>query len=174
MNGKTGRLADIMGSCLAMGTDFFEKGSSIRLPESVGQTVRTQRFIHGFVLWMMAELEEMYEILCDSENECCEVSLIPKRKRNTKGAKRTNNTKSTSQGQDPPILMEFKVQTPEEQNLNNACRRALMQLREKDGLAAFQEREIDIASVLCYGIAFHGNDVEVQCLKGDQLMPGTK
>lgn len=107
---------------------------------------RTQpeRFYHGFVLGLLVELRECYEIKSNRESGYgrYDVMMIPKDNR-----------------QDA-IVMEFKVQDGEEEKtLQDTVKAALKQIEEKKYDAELQVRGITKEKIRHYGFAFAGEKV---------------
>lgn len=107
---------------------------------------RTQpeRFYHGFVLGLLVELRDCYEIKSNRESGYgrYDVMMIPKDTR-----------------QDA-IVMEFKVQDGEEEKtLQDTVKAALKQIEEKKYDAELQVRGITKEKIRHYGFAFEGKKV---------------
>ena len=103
-----------------------------------------ERFYHGFVLGLIVELSDRYVITSNRESGFgrYDVMLEPK------------------EPKDDAIIMEFKVQEPEdEKELSDTVNSALRQIREKDYAAALKAKGIPKAHVRSYGFAFCGKQV---------------
>lgn len=107
---------------------------------------RTQpeRFYHGFVLGLLIELRDRYEVCSNRESGYgrYDVMLVPRFKK------------------DEAIVMEFKVHDPEEEgSLQDTVKAALQQIREKNYDAELQDRGISQGRIRHYGFAFEGKKV---------------
>ena len=107
---------------------------------------RTQpeRFYHGFVLGLLVELRDRYEVCSNRESGYgrYDVMLIPHFQK------------------DDAIVMEFKVHDPEEEDsLQDTVKVALQQIREKNYDAELQSRGISRERIRHYGFAFEGKKV---------------
>lgn len=107
---------------------------------------RTQpeRFYHGFVLGLLIELRDRYEVCSNRESGYgrYDVMLVPRFKT------------------DDAIVMEFKVHDPEEEgSLQDTVKAALQQIQEKKYDAELQDRGISQGRIRHYGFAFEGKKV---------------
>ena len=107
---------------------------------------RTQpeRFYHGFVLGLLVELRDRYEVKSNRESGYgrYDVMLIP------------------CQMKDPAIIMEFKVYDPDEEDgLKDTVQSALTQMKEKKYAAELMEKGITKENIHSYGFAFEGKRV---------------
>ena len=107
---------------------------------------RTQpeRFYHGFVLGLLVELRDRYEVCSNRESGYgrYDVMLVPRFKK------------------DDAIVMEFKVHDPEEEgSLQDTVKAALQQIQEKKYDAELQDRGISQGRIRHYGFAFEGKKV---------------
>lgn len=107
---------------------------------------RTQpeRFYHGFVLGLLVELRDRYEVCSNRESGYgrYDVMLVPRFKK------------------DDAIVMEFKVHDPEEEgSLQDTVKAALQQIQEKNYDAELQDRGISQGRIRHYGFAFEGKKV---------------
>ena len=104
-----------------------------------------ERFYHGFVLGLIVELADRYEILSNHESGFgrYDVMLIPKNNR------------------DNAYIFEFKVLNPydDEQVLADTAANALRQIKEKHYNAQLIAKGIDNAHIYHYGFAFQGKNV---------------
>lgn len=104
-----------------------------------------ERFYHGFVLGLIVELADRYEILSNHESGFgrYDVMLIPK-----------NNS-------DNAYIFEFKVLNPydDEQVLADTAANALRQIKKKHYNAQLIAKGIDNAHIYHYGFAFQGKNV---------------
>ena len=107
---------------------------------------RTQpeRFYHGFVLGLLIELRDRYEVCSNRESGYgrYDVMLVPRFKT------------------DDAIVMEFKVHDPEEEGSpQDTVKAALQQIQEKNYDAELQDRGISQGRIRHYGFAFEGKKV---------------
>ena len=103
-----------------------------------------ERFYHGFVLGLMVEQAERYEVRSNRESGFgrYDVMLIPKK----------DNL--------PAIVMEFKVHNPaREQTLEATAQSALNQIEDKNYDAELIARGIPCERIRHYGLAFEGKRV---------------
>lgn len=103
-----------------------------------------ERFYHGFVLGLLVELRERYEICSNRESGYgrYDVMLVP-----------VNQN-------DDAIVMEFKVyESDEERSLQDTVRSALEQIEEKKYDTELLARGISTARIRHYGFAFEGKKV---------------
>ena len=101
-----------------------------------------ERFYHGFVLGLMVEQAERYEVRSNRESGFgrYDVMLIPKK----------DNL--------PAIVMEFKVRNPgREQTLEATAQSALNQIEDKNYDAELVARGIPCERIRHYGLAFEGS-----------------
>lgn len=101
-------------------------------------------FYHGFVLGLMVEQTENYEVRSNRESGFgrYDVMLIPKK----------NSL--------PAIVIEFKVHTPgRERSFEDTARSALKQIEEKNYDAELISRGISRERIRHYGFAFEGKKV---------------
>ncbi|MDE7210338.1 MAG: PD-(D/E)XK nuclease domain-containing protein, partial [Lachnospiraceae bacterium] len=106
-----------------------------------------ERFYHGFVLGLIVDLSDRYEITSNRESGFGRYDVMLK----PKGLKE----KST-----PAIIMEFKVCNPKhEKNLEETVEAALMQIREKGYASALITQGIPEENIRGYGFAFEGENV---------------
>lgn len=103
-----------------------------------------ERFYHGFVLGLLVELRDRYEIKSNRESGFgrYDVALIP------------------MNGSDPAIMIEFKVMdSAEETSLEETVQNALTQIKEKNYDADLLTRGIKQDRICHYGFAFKGKKV---------------
>ncbi len=103
-----------------------------------------ERFYHGFVLGLLVELRERYQVKSNRESGYgrYDVMLIPKQK------------------QESAIVMEFKVYDPDtEKSLQETVEAALRQIQEKQYDAELEESGIRRNQIWHYGFAFEGKNV---------------
>ena len=118
--------------------------SSFDVGKYVSERTQPERFYHGFVLGLLIEIRDRYDVRSNRESGFgrYDVMLLPKSKR------------------DNAIILEFKVREPDsEKTLEDTVESALDQIIEKKydaellGLGITQER------IRHYGFAFEGKKV---------------
>ena len=117
---------------------FFDTG------KKPSETTEPERFYHGFVLGLIVDLEERYRITSNRESGFgrYDIMLEPKNV------------------EDPAIIIEFKIQDPqEEKELSETAERALQQIEDKEYSAQLTARGIPEAEIRKYGFAFSGKTV---------------
>ena len=105
-----------------------------------------ERFYHGFVLGLIAEQTDIYEIRSNRESGFgrYDVMMIPK--------KRDNRY--------PAVIMEFKVRNAiKEVNLEESVQAARKQIEEKNYDAELLARGFKKEEILHYGFAFEGKKI---------------
>lgn len=120
---------------------YFDSG---RKPSEEAQP---ERFYHGFVLGLVVELAERYNITSNRESGFgrYDVMLEPKRK------------------DDFAVIMEFKVrETEEEASLEETANEALEQIERQKYAASLEARGITAAKIRKYGFAFEGKKVLIR------------
>lgn len=120
---------------------YFDSG---RKPSEEAQP---ERFYHGFVLGLVVELAERYNITSNRESGFgrYDVMLEPKRK------------------DDFAVIMEFKVrETEEEASLEETANEALEQIERQKYAASLEARGIAAAKIRKYGFAFEGKKVLIR------------
>lgn len=106
--------------------------------------MQPEKFYHGFVLGLLVELREEYEVKSNNESGLgrYDVMLIPKNKK------------------EHSIIMEFKVHDPdEEQSLEDTVKSALKQIEDKKYDTELFMRGIEKECIYHYGFAFEGKHV---------------
>lgn len=115
--------------------DVGKKSSKMLEPE---------RFYHGFVLGLLVELMDRYEIKSNRESGFGRYDVML-RPRNVK---------------DKAIIMEFKVISPKkEKSLEETAQNALEQIKEKNYKEELIEAGISENNIKAYGFAFEGKNV---------------
>ena len=117
---------------------FFDTG---KMPSEAAEP---ERFYHGFVLGLIVDLEDRYSVKSNRESGFgrYDVMLEPKDQR------------------DPAIIMEFKVQDPDdEQDLSQTVEAALEQIDRKNYAAELTGKGISSERIRKYGFAFCGKRV---------------
>ena len=110
------------------------------------ERTQPERFFHGFVLGLLAELRDIYEIKSNRESGYgrYDVMLVPK------GDDRKYNA----------IILEFKVyDSYDESTLEDTAQSALRQIEEKNYDAELIARGIEKERIRHYGFAFEGKKV---------------
>ena len=103
-----------------------------------------ERFYHGFVLGLLVELMDRYEIKSNRESGFGRYDVML-RPRNVK---------------DKAIIMEFKVISPKkEKSLEETAQNALEQIKEKNYKEELIEAGISENNIKAYGFAFEGKNV---------------
>lgn len=120
---------------------FFDSGGK---PSKITEP---ERFYHGFVLGLMVDLEERYVITSNRESGYGRYDVMLK-------------PKEWKTGENPAIIMEFKVHDPDaEATLRDTADAALKQIEEKAYAAALLAEGIPKEYIRIYGFAFEGKKV---------------
>lgn len=117
---------------------FFDTGKK---PSAAAEP---ERFYHGFVLGLIVDLEERYRITSNRESGFgrYDIMLEPK------------------SANDPAIIIEFKIQDPEdEKNLSQTVEAALQQIDAKNYALDLLDKGIPAERIRKYGFAFCGKTV---------------
>ena len=104
-----------------------------------------ERFYHGFVLGLLVDIRDNYEVLSNRESGFGRYDVML-RPRNVK--------------KDKAIIMEFKVLSPKkEKSLEETAQNALEQIKEKKYKEELIEAGINENNIKAYGFAFEGKNV---------------
>ena len=120
---------------------YFDVGS-----ESSGDS-EPERFYHGFVLGMMSDFADTYEIKSNRESGFgrYDIMMIPRKRESVKY---------------PAVIIEFKVHnSSREATLQDTVNFALAQIDEKNYDAELIEAGIESSRIRHYGFAFKGKKV---------------
>ena len=117
--------------------------SSFDVGKHFSQRSQLERFYHGFVLGLLVEVRDLYEIRSNRESGYgrYDVMLIPKTKEND------------------GIILEFKVKESEEKTLEETVQTALVQIEAKKYDAELLELGVSKEHIRHYGFAFEGKKV---------------
>ena len=138
---------DVKAMNVYMNEIAMETFSSFDSGHHPSQRRQPERFYHGFVLGLLADLRDRYLLKSNRESGYgrYDVMLIPKKERI------------------PAVIIEFKVYDPdEEHNLQETAQRALQQIREKKYDTELLALENRPESIYHYGFAFEGKKVYIQ------------
>ena len=117
--------------------------SSFDVGKHFSQRSQPERFYHGFVLGLLVEVRDLYEIRSNRESGYgrYDVMLIPKTKKND------------------GIILEFKVKEAEEKTLEETVQTALAQIGDKEYDTELLELGVSKEHIRHYGFAFEGKKV---------------
>ena len=138
---------DVKAMNVYMNEIAMETFSSFDSGHHPSQRRQPERFYHGFVLGLLADLRDRYLLKSNRESGYgrYDVMLIPKKE----GI--------------PAVIIEFKVYDPdEEHNLQETAQKALQQIREKKYDTELLTLENRPESIYHYGFAFDGKKVYIQ------------
>lgn len=135
---------DIKAMNLYMNDVALSTFSSFDVGNHTSKQSRPERFYHGFVLGLLVEVRDCYEVRSNRESGYgrYDVMMIPKQ-----------------QGR-PAMILEFKVQAAdEEKTLEDTVEAALAQITEKNYDAELLSIGIPKENIHHYGFAFQGKKV---------------
>ena len=118
--------------------------SSFDVGNHPSEVSEPERFYHGFVLGLLVELRDRYEVCSNRESGLgrYDVMLIPKKQENT------------------AFVLEFKVHNPRKENsLEDTVQSALQQIEDKKYDVTLIEKGIHSDNIRHYGFAFEGKTV---------------
>ena len=117
--------------------------SSFDVGKHFSQRSQPERFYHGFVLGLLVEVRDLYEIRSNRESGYgrYDVMLIPKTKKND------------------GIILEYKVKEAEEKTLEETVQTALAQIEDKEYDTELLELGVSKEHIRHYGFAFEGKKV---------------
>ena len=117
--------------------------SSFDVGKHFSQRSQPERFYHGFVLGLLVEVRDLYEIRSNRESGYgrYDVMLIPKTKEND------------------GIILEFKVKESEEKTLEKTVQTALAQIEAKKYDTELLQLGVSKEHIRHYGFAFEGKKV---------------
>ena len=102
-----------------------------------------ERFYHGFVLGLLVEVRDLYEVRSNRESGYGRYDVILNPRNLDRDA----------------MILEFKVKETEEKTLQETVQKALAQIEIKKYDAELKERGISKERIRHYGFAFEGKKV---------------
>lgn len=107
------------------------------------EATEPERFSHGFVLGLIVDLEERYQITSNRESGFGRYDVVVEPKEKA----------------DPAIIMEFKIQDQDEKDLSQTVEAALSQIETKKYASGLTGKGIQPERIRKYGFAFRGKEV---------------
>lgn len=107
------------------------------------EATEPERFYHGFVLGLIVDLEDRYQITSNRESGFGRYDVVVEPKENA----------------DPAIIMEFKIQDQDEKDLSQTVKAALSQIETKNYASGLTGKGIQPERIRKYGFAFRGKEV---------------
>lgn len=107
------------------------------------EATEPERFYHGFVLGLIVDLEDRYQITSNRES----------------GFGRYDVVVEPNENADPAIIMEFKIQDQDEKDLSQTVKAALSQIETKNYASGLTGKGIQPERIRKYGFAFRGKEV---------------
>lgn len=134
---------DVKAMNLYMNDIALATFSSFDVGKHFSQRSQPERFYHGFVLGLLVEVRDLYEIRSNRESGYgrYDVMFIPKTKKND------------------GIILEFKVKEAEEKTLEETVQTALAQIEDKEYDTELLELGVSKEHIRHYGFAFEGKKV---------------
>ena len=102
-----------------------------------------ERFYHGFVLGLIVDLEDRYQITSNRESGFGRYDVVVEPKEKA----------------DPAIIMEFKIQDQDEKDLSQTVEAALSQIETKNYASGLIGKGIQPERIRKYGFAFRGKEI---------------
>lgn len=107
------------------------------------EAAEPERFYHGFVLGLIVDLEDCYQITSNRESGFGRYDVVIEPKEKT----------------DPAIIMEFKIQDQDEKDLSQTVEAALSQIETKNYASILTGKGIQPERIRKYGFAFRGKEI---------------
>ena len=107
------------------------------------EATEPERFYHGFILGLIVDLEDRYQITANRESGFgrYDVVIEPKEKA------------------DPAIIMELKIQDQDEKGLSQTVEAALSQIETKNYASGLIGKGLQPERIRKYGFAFRGKEI---------------
>ena len=107
------------------------------------EATEPERFYHGFVLGLIVDLKDRYQITSNRESGFGRYDVVvePKEK------------------EDPAIIMELKIQDQDEKDLSQTVEAALSQIETKNYASGLIGKGIQPERIRKYGFAFRGKEI---------------